>query len=155
MQRRALECVQRKGTSELEREWKPIRRGWYLGSEEFGEKMAGLMAVAMSGKARSSFSGPAALAHDEACAKSLLRAGLLALDVDPKDLKSMRKLDVRKQVIAWWVRKQTLVSNQWVSEALCMGYPGNLSKVMKTVEEGKGHEVRRLKKQIQASSADT
>lgn len=105
MQRRAVESVERKGKAELEQEWKPIRRGWYLGSEEFGEKLVGLMEVAMSGKARSSFSGPAALAHDEAAARSLLRAGLAALDVDPVDLKSMKRMDVRKQVIAWWVRK--------------------------------------------------
>ena len=68
MERRALEAGRPKGKAVLEAEWEPIRRGWYLGSEEFGEKMQGLIDSALVGKSRSSFSGAAIHAHDAASA---------------------------------------------------------------------------------------
>lgn len=147
-ERRCLESLSRQGRAELESEWKDIRRGWYLGSDAFRKKVQELVGTGVSDHARSSYSGGAVRAHDEQAATELLKKGLAGLGVTETELMSMRKLDVRKQVLAWWVRKRTMVSNRWVSETLHMGDSGNVSKVIKTVEEGRGNELRLLKKQV-------
>ncbi len=64
------------------------------------------------------------------------------------DLVGMRKLDLRKQVLAWWVRQPTAVSNRWVSETLHMGIAGNISKVIASVEAGANRELRAIKKRV-------
>ena len=55
----------------------------------------------------------------------------------------MRKLDVRKQVLAWWVRRQTMVGNRWLAKRLQMGDEGNISKVIRAVSQSKDPSVRR------------
>ena len=65
------------------------------------------------------------------------------------ELAGLRKLDERKQVVAWWIRKQTTVSNAWVSEALKMGDAGNISKVVRSVQDSRSRSLRRLKKRVQ------
>lgn len=146
------DAVKRKGRREMEGEWKEIRRGWYLGSEVFRERMQKLVAGAVSGKRRRSFSGAGIQAHDEASAGRLLKAGLKAMELEPEELEGMRKLEIRKQVLAWWVRKQTTVSNRWVSEHLRMGDAGNISKVVRAVENGKDRHVRGLKRRVMKSA---
>jgi REP element-mobilizing transposase RayT len=148
MEQRAREAVQRNSKKVLEAEWKPLRRGWVLGSQAFRERMEKRVEAVLAGKARSSFSGGAVRAHDESEARRLLAVGLSALELREVDLKALRKLDLRKQVIAWRVRRQSLVSNRWVAEALHMGHAGNISKVVRFVEEGKEREVKRLKQRI-------
>jgi hypothetical protein len=95
---------------------------------------------------RKSFSGEEVMAHDEAAAEGLVYVGLKALDLAGKDLSELRKLDVRKQVLAWWVRRQTMVGNRWLAKRLEMGDEGNISKVIRTVARTRSPAIRRLKK---------
>ena len=148
MERRRAECRKPGAREEMESEWKEIRRGWYLGSEIFGEKVRDLVGVVVDGGARDSYIGGARAAHDESAAEKLLQTGLKTLDLKRRDLEGLRKSDPRKQVLAWWIRKQTAVSNQWVSDRLAMGHAGNLSKMVNRVERDPTRKMKRLKKQV-------
>ncbi len=85
------------------------------------------------------------MAHDEAAAESLVSAGLKVLGLSEHDLGGLRKLDVRKQVLAWWVRKQTVVGNRWLARRLEMGDEGNISKVIQAVSRSRDPAVRKAK----------
>jgi hypothetical protein len=50
------------------------------------------------------------------------------LGIKESDLEAKAKGAVEKQVLAWWLRKKTVVSRRWVSENLGMG---DLSRVTK------------------------
>ena len=102
----------------------------------------------VEGKRRDSYSGASRVAHDEAQAEELLSAGLVTLKLHRQELDAMRKSDPRKQVLAWWIRKQTVVGNQWLTDKLKMGHPGNLSKMVKVVEIMPTQEIKRMKKQV-------
>ena len=86
------------------------------------------------------------MAHDEAAAEGLVNAGLKALDLAGQDLSELRKLDDRKQVLAWWVRSQTIVGNRWLAKRLAMGDEGNMSKAIRTVARTRSPTIRRIKR---------
>ena len=138
----------RKGKRMLEQEWKGLRRGWCFGGEGFREEMVEKVAEVLRGKRRSSYAGGEVRSHDEREAKQLLAAALDALGLSEKDLRALKKTDVRKQVTAWWVRRQTTVRNRWVAERLHMGHEGNVSSAVRRVEDGETPELRRLKKRL-------
>lgn len=143
------EVLDKKGRKEWEAEWKPIRRGWCLGSEEFRDRMDSMIDAVLEGKRRKSYSGSAARRHDERSAEQLIEVGLEAIGLKAEGLATLPKLDKRKQVLAWWVRKQTLVRNRWLSERLELGDEGNVPKVARWVEESQERKVKRLKRKVQ------
>ena len=127
------EMLTERGRKDLEKEWKAIRRGWYLGSEAFRDRMLKHVDAVMQRGRRKSFSGAEAAAHDEDEAARLVRVGLDALGLAESDLVRLRKLDIRKQVLAWWVRSQTMVGNRWLAQRLRMGDEGNISKAVRDI----------------------
>jgi len=68
--------------------------------------------------------------HDEAQALKILKRGLGVLGMKESDLEGKAKGALEKQVLAWWLRKKTVVSRKWVSEKLGMG---DLSRVTSAV----------------------
>jgi len=77
---------------------KALWRGWFLGWEEFLERLEGVVKGALGEKKRESFEGEAVSRHDEIEAERLLRAGIRALGLAGiKDVKTLRKNDKRKQ----------------------------------------------------------
>jgi hypothetical protein len=144
------DCRDREGRAEMESTWNKIRRGWYLGSDTFGERIRDLVGGVVDGKARDSYAGEERAAHDEAAAEMLLHTGLNALNVRREALKTLPESDPQKQVLAWWIRKQTAVGNSWISGHLEMGHPENLSGMVKQVERDPTRDMKTLKKQVQA-----
>ena len=55
-------------------ELKALRRGWFLGGEEFLERLEGVVKGALREKKRESFEGEAVSRHDEIEAERLLQA---------------------------------------------------------------------------------
>ena len=60
----------------------------------------------------------------------------------------MRKGDVRKKVIAWNIRKNTGVKNEWISERMSMGHPNSLSRHVGAVESSRCGELFELKEKM-------
>ena len=127
----------------IEQHWEPIRRTWCFGSDEFKQEAAAAVQGTMAGVRRSSLSGPAVQAHDETVALSLLEQGLSALGLNKCDLQGLRKHDPRKQVLAFWIRSRTVVSNRWLSEHLHMGHESNVPKAVRSVRESTDHDQKR------------
>ena len=134
MNKRVLEIVHSDCPSEADQAWKNIRRGWIFGSKEFNEKMRRAVDQAASECRRDSHSGGAALQHDETAAQRLLERGLQILQLEPDDLKTMKKGAAQKKVIAWLIRKNTSVKVEWIAKALSMGNVATVSRGTGEVE---------------------
>ncbi len=150
MQKKVLEVLHDKNPVDINEQWKKIRRGWAFGSEEFLERMQRAVDGAMKGKRRDSFQGDAAKKHDESEAERLFSSGLTSCGLSSSDLEVLKKGDDRKKAIAWFIRRNTSVKNEWISGRLRMGNVSNLSRYIKIVEDAEDGELSRLKRKITA-----
>jgi putative transposase len=118
-------------------EWREIRRGWYWGGEDFKERLLERLVAVVSGRKRESYSGAAALAHDERMAEQLLQRGLVALGLSLNAVKTLRQNDPRKQGLAWLLRTATVVAADWVSARLGMGHRSNVSRAVRKIDNAR------------------
>jgi putative transposase len=130
---RVLELGSKAGRQRLDREWKTLRRGWYVGGEAFREKLEGYLEGAMKGRQRESQSGEAKAAHDEAAAAAALKRALDALGRKEAELARKPKNDPEKMVLAWWLRQRTTVPLRWLGERLAMGHFTRVSQAVSQV----------------------
>ncbi len=124
MKRRAEEDgVERAGVVE------DLRRGWCLGGMDFRKRMLGLLdAAADQLGGRKAVDAGVARDHGEASASRMLSAALSALELTAPNMEQMRKNDPRKVAVGKWIKKATLVSNEWLAARLCMGHPSRVSR---------------------------
>ena len=97
---------------------------------------------------RSSYSGPTLRDHQQRTAAELLAAAPEAVGLNPQRLASTRKTDLRKQVVAWLLRKNTTIRNRWLSSQLNMGHEVNVSQAVRLIAEAKTGQRARLRKAV-------
>ncbi|HEY5743876.1 MAG TPA: hypothetical protein VIS99_15220 [Terrimicrobiaceae bacterium] len=83
LQRRAKECWNKEAGTDSE--FEELRRGWFLGGEEFPEKLEALAAKVVKDRKRESYSSSALRRHDEVQAARLLEAGLKKLGLTQEE----------------------------------------------------------------------
>lgn len=145
MQKKVAEVVYSEDPAMADEAWAEIRKGWVFGSDEFCAEMKMALKGAAEGKRRDSYSGGAVQQHDEQAASELLSAGLSALKLKPFDLALLKKGDDRKKAIAWLIRRNTSVRNEWISNALNMGNVSTVSRGVHSVEASKDDRLFDLK----------
>jgi len=148
LQKRVLEIVCSENPAEFDERWKQIRRGWYLGNEEFRQRMEGLVDQQVESYDRRSYSGKEVEKHDELSAMRLLARGLEACGLQPSELESLQKGDARKKSLAWLIRRNTSVRNDWICAQLHMGRSSNLSRHVQSVEQATDEELVGLREMI-------
>jgi putative transposase len=117
--------MERRRWEELEPEFKPVERGWCLGSEQF---RAELLAAAGERVGRSHY-GAERQEAGEVRAERLVRAGLQKLGWTEKELSERRKGDKGKVKLARQLRTETTMTLSWIARRLHMGswtYVSNL-----------------------------
>jgi len=126
--------------------WAKIRRGWYFGSDDFRKEMVAALDGVMEGKRRDSFLGDESKKHDDLEAERLVVKGLKQFKLKPEQLLQINKNDPRKKAIAWFVRKNTSVRNEWISSRLHMGCVSNISRYVSEVDAAKTGELFKLRR---------
>jgi hypothetical protein len=145
---RSREAMGGDGASELRRQWEAIRRGWCLGSEGFRVRMKQRLDGLLAANRAASYAGPAVEEHRRRSAEELLALALEAAGLSADELPVLRKTDARKQALAWLLRKNTTVSNRWVSERLYMGHEVNVSQSVRRVEAATHDDLARWRKTV-------
>ncbi len=145
MQERVAEILHSDNPAMADEDWNNIRRGWIFGSDEFCKEVRASIDRAAEGVQRESSSGGAARQHDEQSATELFKRGLSALGIEQSDLKKMKKGDDRKKAMAWLVRKNTSVKNEWIAETLWMGNVATVSRSVGAVEKASDGYLMELK----------
>jgi hypothetical protein len=97
-----------------------MRRGWYLGDEEFRRELL----AQMEGKMGRHHGGAERRESAEAKAEKILKEELKRLGWDPQELKSRRKGDPGKVQVARRLRQETTMSWPWIAASLAMGAAG-------------------------------
>jgi len=143
---RVVECSA-EPPAEMAAIWRNIRRGWYLGDSSFKETLLDCLEGRGRIK-RDSNDGDAVRAHDERAAESLLASAWKLLGIDPAKLAGMPKGAPAKVVLAWWLRKQTTVSRQWIAERLNMGHPTRVTASVTAVNQAKKGVLATLRRKL-------
>jgi hypothetical protein len=142
---RVLELGIKARRKELEASWRSLRRGWYVGGEEFKAELLDQAAAALAGKRPESHTGAG---HDQSRAERMLVAGLKRLKVRRSDLASLPKGQPEKQVLAWWLYGNTTVRRRWLAEQLEMGYETRISQAAGAVEASRDPVVLEMKNKL-------
>ena len=139
----------KRSRKELAEEWKAIRRGWYVGSAEFKERMLALVEQPLRQGRSGSYSGEAKRAHGEAEAERLLTRGLRALGLAEGQLAETGKGTWEKEVLAWWLCQHTTARRRWVSELLGMGDESRVTQAIGRVKRKGQPKLERLKRRLE------
>ena len=127
-----------------------LRRGWCFGTEEFKEKMTGLLGAQIKSgrqyRAENGYDGRQLRSHDEKAAREYIRLGLDVLGIDAGELAGMPKMDVRKAMLARLVRRHTQMGLEWISNELRMGVRSSVTRAEKLLNERMKHD-KNLRKQ--------
>jgi len=148
---RVLELGIKQGRTDLAEEWKAIRRGWYLGGEQFRERMLELAEAPLVKGQASSYSGEAKWEHGEAAAEHLLARGLSALKLSEAGLAQQPKGGLEKQLLAWWLSEHTTARRRWVSQRLCMGDESRVTQAIRLVKRGGHAELIGLREKLETA----
>ena len=112
-------------TEEARSDYRSVRRGWYLGSEEFAQE---LIAAAV-GQVGPSHSAARRHETEQEKAQKIVREELERAGWGEKDLPRQPKGARPKVAAAWRLRHETTLSLKWIAERLQMGswtYVSNL-----------------------------
>ena len=139
---------EKEGREAFEERWQGVRRGWYLGGEDFRDRLVEILGKVVKGKQGETYKGQEMRAHDEAQAEQILGKGLRTLNLNEQDLHNMDKGAREKQVLAWWIRKKTVISRVWISQRLRMGDVSRVTQAVSAVSANKDIELIKLKKRL-------
>jgi NACalpha-BTF3-like transcription factor len=86
--------------------------------------------------------------HDEEAAHRVFERAMECLGLDREEVEAMKKSDVRKQALAWLVKSQTVVGDEWVCRTLGMGDRSNVSRAVGRFRRRKEKSVIALIKKL-------
>lgn len=133
-------------------EWKEIRRGWYLGGDDFRREMLNRIAAQTAMCRRDSYSGAAIRAGDLRHAANWFNKALDSLGLTQRELQKRKNTDMEKQAIAWLLRKSTLAPTDWICQQLSLGHRANLPRAVRLfdlAQDPKRTRLRQIMRQIQ------
>lgn len=148
MQKRVVEIACSENPWEADKRWADIRKGWCVGGDEFRSRMVEALDNVLKEKRRDSFVGEETQKHDALEAQRLLDLGLQKLGIPGSELSKLKKSDPQKKAIAWLIRKNTSVKNEWIAKALKMGCVSNMSQFVREVEEAGSELLFNLKETL-------
>lgn len=147
MAARTRDVLEGEATPGEAEQWRELRRGWYLGSESFRDRLRDWASGVATGRKRSSYSESESLrAHDESEAAKLLSLGLGLLRLTLEQVIPLAKSDARKQALAWLVKSRTVIGDDWVTSRLSLGHRSNVSRAVSAYRAPTDSQRRKLRK---------
>lgn len=129
----------------VEKAWRRIRRGWFVGSEAFRDRLMDRVDNVVRLRNRDSYVGEGLGVHDEREAERRLEVALKRLGLSLRELRKLRQNDPVKQATAWWIKGGTTVGDRWICQKLLMGSRVNVSRAVRSFREPEGTQREKLK----------
>jgi REP element-mobilizing transposase RayT len=121
-----------------------LRRGWYWGTQAFGERMLKLAETLIGATGNRTYrSGPIQKAHGERQAEEIVRDGLNESGLQEEELGNVPGNDRRKVKLAQEVWEQTTMSMGWIAQRLAMKSAANVSQILRRERLGQGGSKRK------------
>ncbi|WP_395745494.1 transposase [Prosthecobacter sp.] len=117
-----------------------LRRGWYWGSQAFGEAMRRLAGAAIkkgAPKSRIYQSDTHVKAHGQQQAEAWLEQGLRAAGINSAELADLKGSHPGKLLLADLLWRRTIVSQTWLAEHLAMKSAANVSQHLRRFDRNK------------------
>jgi putative transposase len=130
-------------------EYKWLRRGWCFGGDEFKAGLRDDLERSLKELSRESVTGEPRRMHDESEAVRLLEVACKVVGLDCSERGRLKKNNVRKEMIAWFLRKKTPMGLEWISGQLEMGSRANVSRAIRKVEGSTDREIQELKLELE------
>ncbi len=124
---------------------KQVKRGWYIGSEEFRKKLDHLLEGKAGGD---NLRGAQRPDHGREEAERLLGLGLAGIGWKEAELLAAKSVQIEKQAIAWLMKTHTTVTGAWLAERLEMGHPVNASRAIGRFRNATDRQTKKLKKEM-------
>lgn len=121
---------------------KQIKRGWFLGSNEFRDQLFNRLDKDHTGD---NYRSDQKREHNETMAERYLKLALSALQLDEATLLSMKNNQLEKQAVAWLLKSNTTVTGVWLSNRLNLGHASNASRALKKFRDGQSQEILEMK----------
>jgi len=115
--RRFSRLTEQRRQENLTEPFKPMERGWFLGSEDFRQELL----AATQDRLSAAHYGFERREAQEAKAQRLVQEEMARLGWNATDLRRTRKSDPRKVQLAARLREQTTMSLKWIAQHLAMG----------------------------------
>lgn len=127
---------------------KQIKRGWYLGSEEFRERLDDLL---MGRTHKDTHRGGQRRDHGPAEAERLWSEGMELLGVKEDELLGAKSTRMEKQALAWLMKKHTSVTGKWIADRIRMGHPSTASLAINRFARDNSRTATLLRKKLVAT----
>ena len=115
-----------------------LRRGWYWGTQAFGEALRKATAVLLKKQgvpgSRAYQKHELVTEHGHRQAEVLLRKGMKAGGLKAADMERVKGSDLRKVLLAYLLWRRTVVSQQWLAEKLAMSSAANVSQQLRRLD---------------------
>jgi REP element-mobilizing transposase RayT len=125
--RRFAEGMEERRQKDEPAEWKAVRRGWFLGAAELKEQLLEQMA----GGVGFHHGGEAKRETEEQKAERIVTEELKRRKWAEQDLRERRKTDCGKIKIARRLRRETVMTLEWIGKRLHMGSRHTLANCLK------------------------
>lgn len=117
-----------------------LRRGWFWGTQAFGNAMRKLADAALTNRApksRSYRADPHVASHGQQQAEAWLQQGLKAAGLKPAEAARLKGSDPRKLLLADLLWRRTTVTQEWLAEKLAMKSAANVSQQLRRFDRKK------------------
>ncbi|WP_395747051.1 transposase [Prosthecobacter sp.] len=117
-----------------------LRRGWFWGTQAFGEamrKLAGNIIKKRQPRSRNYQGDPHVAAHGMQQAEAWLEQGLGAAGLTRSGLAELKGSDIRKLLLADLLWRRTTVSQAWLAERLAMKSAANVCQQLRRLNRNK------------------
>jgi len=118
--------MQQRCAEESKADYRELRRGWFIGREEFRQELL----QAAGGKMNSNHYGAGRRETDEQKAQRIVGEELKRLNWGEDELPNRAKSDAAKVALARRLRQETTMSLKWIAQRLSMGAWTNVSNLM-------------------------
>lgn len=144
IQERAVEELELKSEKELDRERKSLKRGWYMGTAVFRDQLLGMLEKPLSDNCR----GEQRREHGEYMAKVYMAKCQDIFNCPLLEIKKLPQNNIKKQALAWLLKRHTVVTGEWIRKELEMGGQANVSRALKRFDQSNDTEVKRIIKRM-------
>lgn len=146
---RLRESLKEECNEDQKKAWEDVRSGWYLGSEDFGNSLRKRANESVRGNRRNSYRPEGLEAHDECAAVQRLEQGCKTLGISLPELWRRRQTDPIKQALAWWVKSNSVVSDEWLCSKLEMGCRTNIHRAVAAYRRAEDSHRKDIKRKLQ------
>ena len=140
--------LDKESSSMIQEEWIPLRRGWFIGSEEFRDELMECAQQVVGGHYRSSYRNSGLRKHDEKEAARLLETACKALDVSLVTLWKLRQANPTKQAVAWHIKSNCVIDDAWICQKLEMGSRSNIQRAVRRFRDADDATTTLLKRKL-------